>query len=433
MPEKGFHILTFGCQMNVRDTQWLAATLKGRGFVETDAASADVILLNTCSVREKPEHKVRSALQRLAIQSSPGAFLGVMGCVAQQLGTELLKISPAVRLVVGTDAIWEAPDAIENLFREPERRIVLLEFQPVYKERAEDCQAGIHSFVNIMQGCDNFCSYCIVPFTRGRQKSRLRSHVLAECKKRINEGALEIMLLGQNVNAWGKDLGETGFNGLLKIIGSLPGLKRLRFITPHPADMDQAAVDCFAQLGVLCPRLHLPLQSGSSRILKAMRRRYDAEQYLRLVQRLREARPDIVLTTDLIVGFPGETEEDFCETLALVNEIAFAGSFSFCYSDRPGTIASSMVNKIPLEESRERLARLQSLQEKLTASHLQGRVGDTVEIFIEGPGKRGGNFWQGRDIYGDIINVELPGKPVAPVLQVRIIEAKKHTLLGRPV
>lgn len=426
-----FNVITFGCQMNARDSQWLSSSLEKRGFKPAPVAEASVIILNTCSVREKPEQKLRSALRRLERETRPDTLFCVCGCAAQQLGDALLRLSPRARLVLGTDAIVHAPDLICRLLQIPQETIVLLDFEDDYPEREADIQKGLSAFVNIMQGCDNFCSYCIVPFTRGRQKSRRKQDILSECRRRIEEGALEITLLGQNVNAWGKDSGEADFSSLLQDVASLDGLTRLRFVTPHPADMTADIVEDFGRLDNLCPRLHLPLQSGSDKVLKAMRRRYTAGDYLKLLENLHDARPDITLTTDLIVGFPGETEQDFQETLSLVESAGFVSSYSFCYSDRPGARAALMPDKVPGPVSKDRLLRLQSLQEKLSRRWLDGRVGQVAEILLEGKSPRGDNTWQGRDAYGDIIHVPFAVSPQSSLLTVRITEAKKHSLVGK--
>lgn len=428
--KKSFHIVTFGCQMNVRDSQWLAAILAQRGYEEAPLEEAAAIILNTCSVREKPEQKVKSFLKR-AVAANPEALFGVMGCVAQQLGASLAQFCPQVRLVAGADGVTYVPDAIENLLRNRTNKVVLLDFEPDYPERALDCQTSPAptAFVNIMQGCDNFCSYCIVPFTRGRQKSRGAYAVLEECRRRIREGSREIVLLGQNVNAWNGD--EAGFPGLLKRVSELDGLARLRFVTSHPKDMDEGVIEAFAEKMVLCPSLHLPLQSGSDRILKAMRRGYDTKTYLRLVESLRKARPDLALATDLIVGFPGETEDDFRDTLAMVKACGFVSGFSFCYSDRPGTRASSMPGKIPHPLQLERLSRLQALLDSQTRSWLQSRVDQQTELLMTGRSGRG-DSWQGRDPYGTVVNVFLQAgvNPVGEILKARITQAKRHTLLA---
>ena len=314
MIDNSFHIITFGCQMNVHDSQWLARALEARGFCEAPLEEARVVVVNTCSVREKPEQKVMSTLGRIrqVTGNSPRVLVAVTGCVAQQLGEKLF--SRQVRLVAGSDGISGAPQAIERLLDEPALRLSLLDFTSHYVERepGADTPSGPVGFVNIMQGCDNFCAYCIVPYTRGRQKSRLTPAILDECRHLLDRGAREITLLGQNVNAFGRDAHGDGvsFAALLEKVAALPGLKRLRYVTPHPKDMGPEDVAAFADIPQLCPRLHLPLQAGSDAVLKRMGRKYDSARYLDLVAGLRDARPDIALSTDLIVGFPGETEED---------------------------------------------------------------------------------------------------------------------------
>ena len=311
MTEKSFHIITFGCQMNVHDSLWLARALTARGFTEAPLEEAGVVVVNTCSVREKPEQKVMSALGRIrqVTGGNSGVLVAVAGCVAQQLGTAFFERESQVRLVAGSDGISGAPAAIERLLAEPDLRLSLLDFTSHYVERepGADGPSGPVAYVNIMQGCDNFCAYCIVPFTRGRQKSRATPAILDECRTRLDQGAREITLLGQNVNAFGHDKSGDGvsFAQLLAQVAALPGLERLRFVTPHPKDMGLEDVAAFAELAPLCPRLHLPLQAGSDAVLTRMRRRYDRRGFLELVDSLRNARPDLALSTDLIVGFPG--------------------------------------------------------------------------------------------------------------------------------
>ncbi|MDE5833054.1 MAG: MiaB/RimO family radical SAM methylthiotransferase, partial [Desulfovibrio sp.] len=336
------------------------------------------------------------------------------------------------------DNITEVPAALESLAAGRTGPILALEVSDEYREREFDPEKGASAYVNIMSGCDNFCAYCIVPFTRGRQKSRRMADILEECRKRLEEGAREIILLGQNVNAWGKDLfsGET-FASLLDRIAVYKDLERLRFVSVHPADMDDECVEMFAKWEKICPRLHLPLQSGSNRVLKKMRRRYTAEEYMRLVEKLRSARPDLALSTDLIVGFPGETEEDFRETLDIMKKSAFLASYSFCYSDRPGVRASLMPDKIPDEIKGDRLIRLQALQEEIGQELLRLRTGGETEALIEARSPRqvaGKISWQGRDPYGVAIHLELSDpNPAGKVVRVRITAAKKHSLIGEPV
>lgn len=427
--KKTFHITTFGCQMNARDSQWLAATLQGRGYTEAPLESAAVIILNTCSVREKPEQKVKSFLNRAAA-ANPEAMIAVAGCVAQQLGAKLQEICPQVRLVAGADGIAHLPCALDRLLAKETESAIFLDFDSHYAERELDGQTKVlpTAFVNIMQGCDNFCAYCIVPFTRGRQKSRGSREILRECQLRLQEGSREIVLLGQNVNAWNG--GPEGFSGLLAKIARLSGLKRLRFVTSHPKDVDDELIEVYGREPVLAPALHLPLQAGSDRILKAMRRRYTAEEYLRLVEKLRRAKPTLALATDLIVGFPGETEADFQETLAMVKACGFATGFSFCYSDRPGTRASLMPNKVDRDAQLDRLLRLQAQLESQSQAWLAARVGQKTEILLEGPNARR-NGLQGRDPWGITVNIPFSEAASGSILPVIITEAKKHSLMAR--
>lgn len=490
MSDRTFHILTFGCQMNVNDSDWLARALVARGFTEAPLGKARVNIVNTCSVRDKPEQKVYSVLGRIrqATRKLPDAFAVVGGCVAQQIGSGFFTRFPQVRLVFGGDGSSMAPQAIERLCAEPGLRVSLLDFSEEYPERDAQLDAGPmapSAFVNIMQGCDNFCAYCIVPYTRGRQKSRGADAVVRECAELVQRGAREITLLGQNVNSYGQDaeaarqatVADSGkavtFAELLHRVAALPGLDRLRFVTPHPKDIAPEVIDAFGTLDNLCPRLHLPLQSGSDRILKAMGRKYDMARYMDIVHRLKAARPDIQLSTDIIVGFPGETEQDFEDTLTAMRAVGFAASFSFCYSDRPGTRADMLPGKLDAAEKAARLARLQEWQNDYTEQCLRNMVGLHTMVLLDGMSRKpgmspasgdevghdgaagtpGGESWQGRDPYGQLVNVVLPVRPergpergpdggsdggsddgpeswLGHIVPVTIVEAKKHSLRG---
>lgn len=456
--DKTFHIITFGCQMNVGDSDWLARGLAARGWRQTSEEDAWLFVVNTCSVREKPEQKVYSELGRIAAhrRGKPGLTAAVGGCVAQQIGAGFFERFPFVRLVFGSDGIAAAPDALDRLADDPAARVALLDFLPAYPERenvlaqaplpAFDADAGepdagpAQAFVNIMQGCDNFCAYCIVPYTRGRQKSRAPAAVLEECRLRVEQGAREITLLGQNVNSFGLDPGGAGvgFAELLRQVAAIPGLLRLRFTTSHPKDIDPAVIRAFGELESLCPALHLPLQSGSDAILKRMGRKYDRARYLSLVADLRAARPDIALTTDLIVGFPGEGEADFLRTLDMMERVRFESSFSFRYSDRPGVASVRMSPKVPDEVGQERLLRLQSLQNGITKQSLKRLEGCEAVVLLESMSRRqdaGEPFWRGRDAGGRVVNVRLPQGEDGAGRMVRVLlrEAKNHSLVGERV
>jgi len=440
-----FHITTFGCQMNVHDSQWLNRALESRGWVETDESEAQVFILNTCSVRDKPEQKVYSELGRIAahVKRDENVFAAVGGCVAQQIGKGFFDRFPFVKLVFGSDGIAGAPNALERIAAGKEERLALLDFVTIYEEREQPEENLItipetrQAFVNIMQGCDNFCSYCIVPYTRGRQKSRHPEAIIDECRLLVESGVREISLLGQNVNSFGLDKGGVGvsFAELLTSVAAIKGLDRLRFTTSHPKDIAPEVIAAFGELENLCPSLHLPMQAGSDRVLKAMRRKYDIARYLSIVEGLKAARPDIALTTDLIVGFPGETEEDFQETLDMVEKLGFESSFSFKYSDRPGVAAVNMEPKVSPEEASERLMRLQTLQNNITRKCLKNLVGNETDAFIEGLSrKQSGTLtsWKGRDPAGRIVNVDIDCESglIGMMVPVKIVEAKKHSLNG---
>ncbi|MBU1249189.1 MAG: tRNA (N6-isopentenyl adenosine(37)-C2)-methylthiotransferase MiaB [Proteobacteria bacterium] len=444
-----FHILTFGCQMNVNDSDWLARALTVQGHEAAAEDQAEVFILNTCSVRDKPEQKVYSELGRLRgyLDANPAIFAAVAGCVAQQIGQKLCEKFPFVRLVLGPDGLRHAPAALEELAEHPDRRLVLTEFLDRFEEReqawpelAEPEAAPRTAFVNIMQGCDNFCTYCIVPFVRGRQKSRPPKAILSECQALLERGVREITLLGQNVNSFGSDASGMGvsFAQLLHQVAALSELDRLRFTTSHPKDIAPEVIRAFGELENLAPHLHLPLQSGSDRILARMGRKYDRARYLAIVDGLRQARPDIVLGTDLIVGFPGETEEDFDQTLAMVERVGFESSYSFKYSDRPGTAAERMPEKVDSQVAQGRLLRLQDLQNTITRNSLKNCVGREAVVLYEGLSRvqvGAGVFWQGRDPSFRIVNVEHPkGLKLAGKLQtVRVTQAKKHSLMGEGI
>ncbi|MDR3639758.1 MAG: tRNA (N6-isopentenyl adenosine(37)-C2)-methylthiotransferase MiaB [Humidesulfovibrio sp.] len=470
--DKTFHIVTFGCQMNVADSDWLARALLARGWRQVAEEDAWFFVVNTCSVRDKPEQKVYSELGRLLAhqRGKPGLTAAVGGCVAQQIGRGFFERFPFVRLVFGSDGVAGAPDALDALAEDPSARIALLDFLAAYPERQDvltpvaaapafDADQGepdagpAQAFVNIMQGCDNFCAYCIVPYTRGRQKSRHPDAVLAECRLRVEQGAREITLLGQNVNSYGLDPASrgggagVGFAELLRQVAAIPGLVRLRFTTSHPKDIDPAVVRAFGELSNLCPALHLPLQAGSDAVLKRMGRKYDRARYLGIVADLRAARPEIALTTDLIVGFPGETEDDFQQTLEMMERVRFESSFSFCYSDRPGVASARMTPKVEEAVAKARLNRLQSLQNAITKESLKSLEGREAVVLLEAKSRKqddGPSFWRGRDEAGRVVNLRLDGVEAAQpqnaglelaglLVRARILEAKNHSLLGEKV
>ncbi len=443
--QQAFHILTFGCQMNFNDSSWLERSFLQRGFVPAPLQEATVIVVNTCSVREKPEQKVYNTLRKIQAETrqTPGAFVVVAGCVAQQIGSGFFEKFPQVRLVCGGDGIKDVPNSVEKLFQDPQLRLCLVDFSQAYPERdaAINKQSSLPvAHVNIMQGCDNYCAYCIVPYTRGPQKSRNSAAILQECQELVAHGTREICLLGQNVNAFGKDdKGDgTSFASLVTSIAQIAGLERLRFMTPHPKDITLEDIAAFGALPNLCPHIHLPMQAGSDAVLTAMGRKYTAGRFLEIVAALREACPQISFSSDIIVGFPGESEDDFLQTLEMMEKVNYRSTFSFCYSDRPGTRASLMPMKVDAQIMLERLHRLQQKQDSLTEAWLLQREGAQCTVLLESQSKKGADntsevFWQGRDPHGVTVNVPLaPGVGKAGLLvPVRIVQAKKHTLMGQ--
>ncbi|GAB7079741.1 tRNA (N6-isopentenyl adenosine(37)-C2)-methylthiotransferase MiaB [Megalodesulfovibrio paquesii] len=458
-----FHTITFGCQMNVHDAAWLDRALTARGHARLPVllgpgeelspqalAGADCIILHTCSVREKPEQKVYSLLGRLAayFREHPQAFCAVGGCVAQQVGTELWRRFPFVRLVFGGDSLPEAPEAMDRLLAHPRLRLSLLDFSEHWRPREDHLDnqsASTQAFVTIMVGCDNWCSYCIVPSVRGPQRSRPFEDILAECRRLVDSGTRELTLLGQNVNSYGQDLGPGSrtFAELLRAVARLPGLVRLRFTTSHPKDLDDAVIAAFGEEPTLAPMLHLPVQSGSDRILAAMGRRYTVAHYHTLIEKLRAARPEIAFSTDFIVGFPGESEADFSDTLELIRQVRYASAFSFCYTERPGTKAVDLPDKVDPAASLDRLARLQRLQQSISESRLETFVGRTVDVLLEGPARRqdgDGLVLTGRDAWNRVVNVHDPDGLInarqdrafsGMMIPVRIDAALKHSLSGK--
>lgn len=397
---KNLYIKTFGCQMNERDSEIIAQLLAHEGFVTTcTPEDADLILINTCSIREKAEQKVFSLLGSLRAEKAkkPSLLLGVTGCVAQQEGEQIRARMPHVDLIVGTQQIYRLPEMIDRLQLGVTRQEVATDMEasftiPPFQKLLADgppspVAHGFKRFVTIMQGCDNFCSYCVVPGTRGREISRSVADILEEVELLVDQGVREITLLGQNVNSYGttNQVADSTifFPQLLRQVAAVKGVQRLRFTTSHPKDLSEDLMRCFAEINNLCPHFHLPVQSGSNDILKRMNRKYSVESYLDKVVKLREYRPDIALATDIIVGFPGETDADFAATMRLLQDVRFHGSFSFKYSDRPYTRSAEFVDKVPEAVKAERLSRFQEEQDEICLQRNCEYIGNTVEIMVE--------------------------------------------------
>ena len=432
--EKLLYIETFGCQMNVSDSEKVAALLKGEGYAPTrDSSEADLIIVNTCSVREKAEHKVYSYLGRFrGLKRERRFLLGVGGCVAQQEGERLLKRVPWLDLVFGTHNLHLLPEMVRAA-EQGERRAAVnfidndtrLDLFP-----RTDEGGGVTRFVTVMQGCDNFCSYCIVPYVRGREISRRSAEIVEEIRNAVDSGVREVTLLGQNVNSYGlKTPGELTFAELLREISAIDALERIRFTTSHPKDISPELIACFAELPKLCGHIHLPAQAGSNAILECMNRGYTRQEYLNKVAALKAARPDIQITGDIIVGFPGETEEDFLQTLSLMEEVRYTDIFSFAYSPRPETAAAAFDSRITRKETQERLDRVQGLQRDMTIERHASFVGTHQAVLVEGMSKRGDQLYGRTD--GNLI-VNFAGDPslVGSLVDVHITRGYPNSLLG---
>jgi tRNA-2-methylthio-N6-dimethylallyladenosine synthase len=428
---KRLYIKTYGCQMNVYDSERMADVLRPLGYGLAEAPDgADLVVLNTCHIREKAAEKVYSELGRLrrlkdAKAKAGGAMqIAVAGCVAQAEGEEIMRRAPAVDLVVGPQSYHRLPELIARASRARGERLAA-EFEPQDKfdalpeERAVD---GFSAFLTVQEGCDKFCTFCVVPYTRGAEFSRPAEAIEAEARRLADKGVREVTLLGQNVNAY-----EGGLARLIRRLAKVPGLDRIRYTTSHPRDMDDELIAAHGEIEALMPYLHLPVQAGSDKVLKAMNRGHRAEDYLRLVEKVRAARPDIALSGDFIVGFPGERETDFEATLELVREARYASAFSFKYSRRPGTPAAAMPGQVPDEAKAERLARLQALLEAQQRDFNDATIGRVLPVLFERPGRRPGQVL-GRSPYLQAVHAEAPRSLIGRVVPVKITGAARNSL-----
>lgn len=435
-----FRVETWGCQMNVLDGQRMAGQLMARGLrAAAEGEQADVIVLNTCHIRDKADHKVYSELGVLAEarRNQPDLVIGVAGCVAQAEGEKIFERAPFVDFVLGTGEVERVGEIVERV-RSERRRVAALDLpedSPVYQFRQISRGSAFQAYVTVIEGCDQFCTFCVVPFTRGRERSRRASEILAEAGHLAASGYTEVTLLGQTVNAYRDPEEGFGLGELLRRGARVPGLRRLRFVTSHPRFVDDDLLDALAAGGPIAPYLHLPAQSGSDRILYRMKRRYDAAGYLDTVRRIRNAVPEIALSSDFIVGFPGETEEDFEATLELVRRVRFASLFGFCYSPRPGTAAArwGSASAVPEPVAAERLGRLLDLQTELQAEQNRSLVGRRLEVLVEGRNRRGQA--KGRTACNRIVH--FPAGPNAPVagsyVCVRVTRGLPNSLVAELV
>lgn len=432
-------IKSFGCQMNDHDSQKIASLLIEEGYQLTDdPQEADCIILNTCSVREKPEQKVYSALGRLAPlkRRRPHMVIGVGGCVAQQAGERLLEKVPHLDFVFGTHQINRVPELIKAA-REGIRSasIEMTEDPEGLHYSPKPLKGQVKAYVTIMQGCSNLCSYCIVPYVRGPEQSRPVEEIVDEVRRLAEAGVKEIMLLGQNVNSYGRTLkGSPTFPFLLERLQEVEGIERIRFTTSHPKDLSTDLMEAMASLSKVCEHLHLPVQSGSNKVLKAMNRGYTREEYLSKIQALRERIPGIAFSTDIIVGFPGETERDLELTLDLLKSVRFDSIYSFKFSPRPFTKAMSMKDNVPPEVKAERLKRVQSLQESITSEILEGCVGKVDEVLVEGASVCGKGQVTGRTRTNRIVHFQGEASVLSGrLIKVVIRRSLKHSLWGERI
>ncbi|QQA43323.1 tRNA (N6-isopentenyl adenosine(37)-C2)-methylthiotransferase MiaB [Pelagovum pacificum] len=431
-PKKLF-IKTYGCQMNVYDSERMAEAMGGEGYVQTDSAEdADMILLNTCHIREKAAEKVYSELGRMKPlkAAKPDLRIGVAGCVAQAEGEEIMRRQPMVDLVVGPQSYHRLPEMERRLKdgRQVDTDFPLESKFDDLKQRPKMRRAPT-AFLTVQEGCDKFCAFCVVPYTRGAEVSRPSDRVLAEAQALVEAGVREVTLLGQNVNAYHGHDG--GLAGLVGELAKIDGLDRIRYTTSHPNDMDDALIAAHGDCEKLMPYLHLPVQAGSDRILKAMNRKHDAESYLRLIERLRAARPDIAMSGDFIVGFPGETEEDFQATLDLVEEVRYAQAYSFKYSTRPGTPAAERA-QVDEDVKAERLARLQALLSRQQTEAQEAMVGREVGVLFEKKGRLPGQMI-GKSDHLFAVHADAPEELAGQIARVRITSAAPHSLTGQLV
>ncbi|MGJ8586681.1 MAG: tRNA (N6-isopentenyl adenosine(37)-C2)-methylthiotransferase MiaB [Yoonia sp.] len=428
---KKLYIKTYGCQMNVYDSERMAEALGGKGYVETTTPDdADMILLNTCHIREKAAEKVYSELGRFKglKAANPDLKIGVAGCVAQAEGEEIIRRQPMVDLVVGPqsyhrlpameEAVQSGGKALDTDFPDDDKFDTL-------KARSK-AKRGPTAFLTVQEGCDKFCAFCVVPYTRGAEVSRPADRIIREAQELVESGVKEITLLGQNVNAYHGH--EGGLAGLIWALDKVDGLERIRFTTSHPNDMDEALIDAHGTCDKLMPYLHLPVQSGSDRILKAMNRKHTAESYLELIARIRAARPDLLLSGDFIVGFPGETEEDFQDTLQLVRDVHYGQAYSFKYSTRPGTPAAEKP-QLPEDVMHDRLQRLQALLREQQHATQAAMVGREVKVLFEKAGREAGQMI-GKSEYLHAVYADAPADVLGQVRPVRIIEDSPNSLKG---
>lgn len=434
---KTYYIETYGCQMNVRDSETIAGILETFGATETHSQrDADIIIFNTCCIRDHAERKVFGNIGALKAlkEEKPSRVIAVCGCMMQQkqVANKLFRRFPFVDLVFGTNVLHKFSAMLDKVLQGERLCIISENCEDVIEDLPSKRAQGHSAFVNVTFGCNNFCTYCIVPYVRGRERSRKPEDIIKEIECLAKQGYTEITLLGQNVNSYGKTLDDPiDFAELLRRVQEVKGVERIRFMTSHPKDLSDRLIEAMAEYPKVCHHIHLPLQSGSDTVLKAMNRRYTSETYLKLVEKLRQKVPDVELTTDIIVGFPGETEEDFQCTMAVVKEVGYAAAYSFKYSPREGTIAASMPEQIDEAVKSERLQRLNALLAQTTEENNKKYIGKTGEVLVEGCGERDGISY----VFGKLSNFKMiyfPGEKdlIGRLTEVEVTDIRSNSLYG---
>ena len=432
-PKKKFFIETFGCQMNVADSELIVAMLDKEGLVKSDNPNnSDLIFINTCSIRERAEEKVHSQLGRWykIKKNNPKIIIGVLGCMAQNLKQEILEKKPYVDIILGPDSYRKLPNILKRSLKNNQSIVdTKLSRYEVYEGLFPKRKNGVNAWISIMRGCDKFCTFCIVPFTRGRERSRSVEDIKKEAQNAVNSGYRELTLLGQNVNSF--KYNEHKFHDLLEIIAQIPGVDRIRYTSPHPQDTTDQLLKVMQHYHNICNYIHLPLQAGSDRILRRMHRSYSKKDFLNLVKKIRRILPNVGISTDIIVGFPGETEEDFQETLNVMKEVRFDSAFNFKYSPRIGTKASEFEDQLTENIKQKRLERVISLQNHHSIERNQQLIGSIQDVLVEKQSKMSSDCWAGRTDSNKWVNFRKENVKVNDIVKILITDSKGISLKGR--
>ncbi len=436
--KKKVKMLTYGCQMNFSDAERMTGELARIGYEETeDMNEADLIMINTCAVRETAEDKVYGKIGEIKglKRQNPNLILGITGCMAQKEGEKLIKRAPHIDFVLGTNKIQQVVATVQALENEEARHIVdtAINEAEMPEDMAINRKTALSAWIPIMYGCNNFCTYCIVPYVRGRERSRLPEDIIAEIKEVVAQGFKEVTLLGQNVNSYGKDHKKATFAELLAMVDDIEGIERVRYMTSHPKDLSDEVIEVIKNSKHICTHFHLPVQYGSDNMLKRMNRVYTVAKYKETVRKIREAIPDCSLTTDLIVGFPGETEEDFQQLMEFIAEIRYDAAYTFIYSKRSGTPAAEMPDQIDDECKHQRLNRLMELQNKISLEINQSLEGKIMEVMVEGPSQNNEAVWSGRTSSNKLVLWNHGEEKIGDLINVRITQPQTWVLKGERV